>query len=941
METVDFFSHVLPHAGLRCVIAALPKGWKQMFFQSNAEAANAAKELDARGITTYFGCSSFAKSGSRAGANVEASRAFWLDVDCGADKPFTTAKDGLRALHVFANSVGLPLPTVIASGNGLHAYWTMVDDVAPDRWRNSAQLLRIATHNEGFAVDNSRTTDIASVLRPVGTHHRKADPKLVKLAHKAEPLTHEFFVSVLQQYVLESGLDMPAGPASDLNSDLTGGQEYPPAYAERIANGCGVMRQMRDSKGNVDQPTWYAMLGVLAFCEDGEDLAHEWSSGHKDYSADETDAKLAQASKFRPTTCSKISSLQSATCAGCRHAGKIKSPIALGLQTPPTPVQIAPAKPLELPDGYRWAPLRVGQEPSLQFSLPDADGNTVWVPFCHTLFYPITRIRTPEGMMMEIEMVVKENHTKRFNIPCGTIARGGSDLAFELGRYEIVPSTPRMKPQIEAYLQRWLDRNRTRAEEIATYHHFGWHDDSFLVGQQLITPNGTKPVLLSGDAKVMAGYLGTKGSFEVWRDVVDEAYNYPGQEGLQYLIVTAFAAPLLKLFRQFGGVTVYAHSEGSGVGKTTAQRAGLSAWGNWQALQLTDKQVTVTGLYNTIGALCNLPVVFDELTNMNNAFASDLIYNVSNGQGKVRANKDGTLQLSPHKWSTFMMASGNTLLTEKVSVHRANADAELNRVFEFSLSSATRLAPSRANELFPLLADNYGHAGVMYTEYLVANREKITQTLFKLQQQFNAEADVLQNERYWSALQCCQLVALKICIHLGILRFPIAPFKQWILEQLALNRIQKGEVANDPLEIFGRMLADHWQGILVTQGEGDMRKNLSAEVLQHPRGTLHGRAILPLDPNERAVLLLNSGTIREWCNRRGCSLKEIFSAVVSSGLCHPKQERYSLGRGTNQYAPVSSQVKCWVIDLAKLSGMLDPAVAQKFRVIDGRDAGAM
>lgn len=941
METAAFLSHVLPHAGLRCVVAALPQGWKQMFFQTNEEAARAIKTLDARGQTVYFGCSSFRVSGSRAGTNVEASRSFWLDIDCGEDKPYATAKDGARALHVFANTLGLPLPTIISSGTGLHTYWTVSDDVPPDEWRAVANLLRHAAQVESFSVDNSRTTDIASILRPVGAHHRKAEPKPVKLLRKAEPVELEEFRERLLEHVSAHNPNLLAGPSENLNSDLMGGQDYPPAYAERIANGCAVMASMRDTGGNIDQPTWYAMLGVLAFCEDGEKFAHEWSSGHEDYSEEETQTKLQQASKFKPTTCSKIASLQSAACAGCRHAGNIKSPIALGLQTVTVPVQTAQAQPLDLPDGYRWAPLRQGMEPSLQYSILDADGNSVWVPFCYTLFYPITRIRTPEGMMMEIEMVVKENQTKRFNIPCGTIARGGADLAFELGRYEIVPSTTRMKPQIEAYLQRWLDRNRTRAEEIATYHRFGWHEDSFLIGQQLITPTGSKPVLLSGDAKVMANYLGVKGSFEVWRDVVNEAYNYPGQEGLQYLVVTAFAAPLLQLFKQFGGVTVYAHSEDSGVGKTTAQRTGLSAWGNWQALQLTDKQVTVTGLYNTIGALCNLPVVFDELTNMNNGFASDLVYNVSNGQGKVRANKDGTLQLTPHKWSTIMMASGNTLLSEKVSVHRANADAELSRIFEFSLSAPSRLTPARANEIFPLLADNYGAAGVMFAEYVVANRDKVVQTLNKLQQQFNLEAEILQGERYWSALQCCQLVALKICNQLGILQFPLAPFKAWILDQLSQNRVQKRDVANDPMEIFGRMLADHWQGILVTLGEGDMRKNLSADVLQHPKGTLHGRAIMPMDSSERAVLLLNSGTIREWCNKRGCSLREIFSAVVAAGLCAAKQERYSLGRGTNQYAPVSSQVKCWVIDLAKLSGVVDPAVAQKFRVISGSDAGAL
>jgi hypothetical protein len=562
------------------------------------------------------------------------------------------------------------------------------------------------------------------------------------------------------------------------------------------------------------------------------------------------------------------------------------------------------------------------------------------------LFYPISRIKTPSGYEMELEMHVRAGQKRRFTLDCGTIARGGSDLAYELGRREIVPLYSKMKPQIDQYMHKWMDRLRVRAEEISTFTHYGWHEDGFLIGKTLVTPTGDKPVLLSGDAKQKQEAFGTKGSLEVWKDVVHTAYNYPGQEGLQYLVTTAFAAPLLSLFQQYGGIVVYAHSEGSGVGKTTAQRAGLSAFGDWEQLQLTDKQVTINGLWSTVGAFCNLPVMFDELTNQPNWFASELVFNMSSGQGKVRAKQDGTLQQNSAKWSTIMMASGNTMLTEKVSLHRANADAELSRLFEFSLTSTSRLSPNEAAQLFPKLKLNYGHAGLKFIEFVVANRAKVEQTLVAVQHAFNAEAGIAQQERYWSALQACQLVALKICNKLGILDFPVEPFKAWILEQLSVNRVQKMEVANEPLEIFGRMLADHWQGILVTQGEGDVRKNLLAEVVQHPKGTMHGRAILPMDPNERSLMMLNTATIREWCNKRGCSMKEIFAACVKAGICDPNQERYSLGRGTAQYNPVSSQVRCWVVDLQKMAGALDRSVVQRLRLVDNNngvadaDAGA-
>lgn len=945
MDTVSFLSLVLPDEGYRCVVTPNPRGvgMTQLFFPDNETAAAAIQKLDSRGATVYFGCASYTEIGSRKGDNVEAAQSFWVDIDCGANKPYASVREGVTALRDFCVDAELPMPSIVASGNGAHAYWTLENPIQPEQWRSAAAGLKALTQALGFHVDPSRTSDITSILRPTGSHHRKGDPKPVKLLRQANRIKNQDIIDVLLKHLPESH---NTRPTSNLNDDLIGGQEYPPAYSDRIANGCQALRTFRDTKGNIEQPLWYALLGLLAFCEDGEEKAHEWSSGHPTYSKRETDGKLKQALGYKPSTCQRVQQADPNVCKGCRHAGVLHSPIALGFETKEVAVEVAvtseQAETLTLPDGYRWAPYRQGDAPSLQFSMEDADGNIVWSQFCQTLFYPVSRIRTHEGMQMEIEMHVKDDQRRRFTIGCGTIAKGGSDLAFELGKHEIVANGgAKMKSMIDLYLQRWLDRNRQQAEEIATYDHFGWHEDGFLIGNTLITPTEEKQVLLSGDAKIRQGALDCKGSLEVWCDVIDRAYNHPGQEGLQYLVVTAFASVLFSLFKQYGGVTVYAHSECSGVGKTTAQRAGLSAFGDWQQLQMSDKQVTTNALWNTVGTYSNLPIMFDELTNQPNWLASELIYLMSAGQGKARAGRDGKLLPSSHKWSTIMMASGNTLMSEKVATHRANSEAELMRLFEFTLTRNSPLSVTQAGSLFPLLADNFGHSGQIFIKYVVRNRDRIVKTLAAVQQIFDKEAGITQEERYWSALHTSQIVALKLCHNLGLLKFPMEPFKRWIIEQLDANRVQKAEVANTPLEIFGRLLADHWQGVLVTAGEGDLRRNVYADVLQHPKGTMHGRAILPLDPNERQVLMLNTSTVREWCNKRNTSMKELHSAIVAAGFCDPKKEKYLLGRGTGVYGAVSSQVYCWVIDLRKMSESLDRSVVQKLVLIGGSDSNAI
>lgn len=334
-DTKSFFDAVLPRRGLRCLMVATDKGPRHAFVDDNAKLAALAKRTDDAGGHVYFACASYkSKSGGRKQANVEAARSLWLDIDCGDGKPYPTQSAGAAAVRGFMCAVGLPKPYAVSSGNGLHAYWTFTDDVDEPTWKAIATLLKRACKKFGLHADPSRTADSASVLRPVGTHHRKGEPKEVKLLLTGVETPPAKIKQLLEAYCGETTeVDLPARAGTVDNSDLTGGMEYAPSSAHRIAEKCGVIALMRDTRGNVDQPTWYHSLGVLAFTEEGDDICHEWSAGHPDYSMDETDAKIAQVRRYKPTSCEKLSDYQPSICAQCPFNGKIKSPISLGVRS--------------------------------------------------------------------------------------------------------------------------------------------------------------------------------------------------------------------------------------------------------------------------------------------------------------------------------------------------------------------------------------------------------------------------------------------------------------------------------------------------------------------------------------------------------------------------------------------------------------------------------
>jgi hypothetical protein len=205
--------------------------------------------------------------------------------------------------------------------------------------------------HHGLHADPTRTADISSVLRTPGTHNRKSgaaravecDPEFLEI----EPNAIERFDILAAHAGMQQSAkraNVSPFPFDSARKHLTGRSPrpriaealrqiaiYEPARGLLISEQCGQVRALRDKKGCLPEPLWYAALGVLAFCADGDELAHAWSSGYQGYTAPETQERLDRARTLSgATTCEHFHSLEPKVCEACPRWQKIKSPIALG-----------------------------------------------------------------------------------------------------------------------------------------------------------------------------------------------------------------------------------------------------------------------------------------------------------------------------------------------------------------------------------------------------------------------------------------------------------------------------------------------------------------------------------------------------------------------------------------------------------------------------------
>jgi hypothetical protein len=220
-------------------------------------------------------------------------------------------------------------------------------------WERHARGLKALCIKHGLHVDHNRTTDISSVLRTPGTHHRKGEAKEVLSGSMVGPFPISAFPIVVadpgssartrvsKQSNLPDPFRLPrpdylkalpcrGGLVETVIRSIDSGRDFEPASGAVAADHCGQLAEFRDKQGQIAEPLWYAGLGVLAHCADGHQLGHDWSRGDPRYTERETQERLDRVRQFGPTTCKRFRELNPVGCRRCPWSRKINSPIVLG-----------------------------------------------------------------------------------------------------------------------------------------------------------------------------------------------------------------------------------------------------------------------------------------------------------------------------------------------------------------------------------------------------------------------------------------------------------------------------------------------------------------------------------------------------------------------------------------------------------------------------------
>jgi hypothetical protein len=973
MDTLGFLQTILPEEGVKFVGLgrAGRGGIAHKAYESLEVMASAIASYDNQpALTVYHACAAYkeasyeaivdgeAKTKYRGQPNWFKAKSFWADIDCGADKAaegkgYATKSEGAKAIVGFCRTHGFPDPMIVDSGGGIHCYWPLTRSIGPKSWCRMADGFKAALKVAGLLVDPTRTADLSSVLRPVGTHNRKPGREVreVKVRTPANPVDPEQFAEAVTRATEALGAVALPNRRFDvavagLNDDLIAhlGPQID-SSAHEVANHCAQLAAMRDTQGDVGYDHWRGVVGIIKHCVEGFDLAVEWSERRAETGHNNTDVLTRYETwSSGPATCDFFQGCNPTGCEGCAHKGKIKSPIVLG-RVMPEPVEqlvevqteeseVAEATVPPMPQSYEF------NGGYMLRMLKDKDGVLIPYMFCQTLFYPIQRIRRADGTFaFTIRMHLPDHRVRDFEVDTAALA-SHNDLMKALSKYELMPTNNKdAAMHLTAYIRDSVHKLMNEQREVDTLTSFGWRDnrEGFLLGDRLYHSDGTvRKVYVGGAAAAFKSvYPEPRGTLAAYRKAVDFIYNRPSSEAAQYVFCNVYGS-LLTIFGEdsYNGALVAVNSGKSGKGKTSVWRAALYGLCDANGLIKAGKDgSTRNARWGLVGAHRNVPVVFDEMTDMDAAELSSFAYTVSQGTDRARMTSSGGKVgfAEQHTWKAVVGITANEDLHAKLAAHNANTQAEAVRIIgiNFAKYNVPLIDPALdVSDAIDRMRDNWGNAGDVFVKYVVTHKREVAD-LFTATERKLSQLLPQSEYRFFRSHATCTLTAARILIDLDIVSFDYEALEQFtsVLMTDLTDLVVNGNMTT-PGDALMRMVRDMSNRILVTTAYRDMRTDARGpeDSLSRIMGSPMGRRVLGMasphspekvDPKYVGKLFLAKKEFNDWCAKNRIEPKEVIEFARTEGWLVNWPDKFNIGRGT----PYSTGAcACFVFDFDAMEG---------------------
>lgn len=908
---------VLSTDGWYCVVGlkktAPPQ---QVFVDTLQQVEEEANRLLEKQYDVYFACAKYETNKKRITDNVKNVRAFWLDIDCGANKPYKTQADGALALREFCRSLSLPKPTLVNSGRGIHVYWALTAAVPRQKWKAVAERLKALCHEHGLHADPSRTADVASILRIPGTCNFKEEPPLpVAVMLESPPVDFDVFMGAIGSVVLEEPPKHFTSELNELTRSLMGNKQNRfSIIVDKInkGTGCAQLAKAIQEQETAEEPLWRAALSVARHCVDAETAIHEVSSRHPDYAPEATEDKAHRIKG--PYTCDSFEKINPSGCANCPHKGKLTSPIVLGQETLEASAednQVHYSNAVSKPVTYKIPefpfPYFRGKNGGVYRRNEEEESADAVLIYEHDL-YVVKRLKDPQNG----EVIWLRHHTPKDGVR--EFALSAVDLLTpdklreKLAWHGIIALKKQMDG-IMAYIVRFVKELQCKEGADIMRMQFGWtaNNESFVLGDTEICKDGDRYSPPSSYTAQLSEFFAPSGTLEAWKKVIN-LYDREGFEPHAFGFFTAFGAPLMKHLNLRGAIINMINNM-SGTGKTTTLKTMHSVYSNPEEVMLIERDTLNVRLHR-LGVMNNLGLGCDEITKMKPDDFSDFAYAVSQGRGRGRMKSNENAERHNFaRWQTIVVCSSNASAVDKLKSMQGTVDGELMRLIEYSIPAVKLLSKQEADEIYSQLNNNYGHAGRIYIRDLVENLDSRIAEVKDMQALLDKKIGFTNRERFWSGVAACNLAGALFARRLGLIDIDVGRVFRWVTKEFINMKQEIKPPVTDNASIIGEFWNENRMGVLVVNDEADKRTGVEMLPIVEPRGEL----VIRVEPDTQRMFIV-AKRLRAYCADNRITLKDVLSGLRADNA-YMGTIKKRMGKGTSLSGMPA--VEAYVFDTAK------------------------
>ena len=691
------------------------------------------------------------------------------------------------------------------------------------------------------------------------------------------------------------------------------------------------------------------MMGVLAHCQDGEEIAHEWSQGDERYDEQETQDKYDRSAAIgAPVTCAHFAGINPEGCNGCPFSGRITTPVQLGRGHPADVAEHARTadvgviagsrsaavlgeagdldRKLALPEGFSTSDGGRG----LAFIHEDKKGGTRRIQICKN---DVELVSVAKGEIKDraVTYVIKYNVPsegwQKVELPAAKLAgpTGAAELA---GVGLVVDHWDGFKQWLRAAHNDYIETQKL----ARMYEQSGWkeNDTAFLAGCRLYRPDGTiTEVPGSDELHYRSNLIGPKegGSLDAWKTAVAGLFGH-ARPASTFAMLCGFGAPFVRFLSSGEGGGIVSLVGPSGRGKSTGAFGAASIWGDEHGTKLINGDTYNTRSI-TFGVLGNLPCIMDDLDQRDPERMRDFIQLFTDGRDKMRGTRDGGIRHVLAQWQTLLVTGSNASVRDTVNA-TGGSDAMSFRILELDADelNLTKDDKKRGDRLIADMKSNSGLAGDVFLRYLVRPDvlPEVKQKVGQIQQDLIDKHNFSSEHRFWTRSLAAVAMGHRIAYLLGLVPWPVGVILDWAIDQtkeaadvgvstfkdgvMSLGQTMRAPMLaktyERPEQMLSSFLNEHVPDTLVVDDQYHMAKDIRPIVRKLP--TRHLMVRVELKPRR---VYIDELALKRWVQKRDMPWKYFVQRLIDIGVFKHSRLDKALGEGTDM---ISGRLPTVMID---------------------------